>query len=673
MKLRTLRLENFGLYAGLVEFDLTPRSRNKGHAPVILIGGKNGAGKTTFLAAVRLALYGRRALGARVGQAEYETYLNDSISRNATKPIAAVELEFDYAEAGEIHRYRVRREWSANAKGTSETLLLEKDGTPITSVPREEWHQFLQELIPPGVSQLFFFDGEKIQEIAEGERDNEQLADAVRALLGIELVSRLRSDIGLYLARHQRDHDKSAAADRLVAIERQAGAIESQASTLADEVAELISARDSQARASEQIRRRFISEGGDAARNRTRVETERDEVKKAIAKSEHEIRELANKLLPFAMAPKLVGSVRKALTKSMERGIGHDVAQSMMERLDVWRSLNEPARAGRWTERHWNDVKTFLDASISTLPTASSSRAFQELGDGSVAVSRLSEIETSTRHRAVALLRELDALERRESLLNETLARASNAASGVMLDELLHAEKLVGATEATLRARQEQVKQLRGQLVMLDRDRRKLLDEQADSAMAMQRMDIAAGVAQALAEYERRLLEHKISQLRREFAHRFNHLARKANWIADLRIDLSTFAATLIDAEGNDVPKAALSAGEKQVYAISMLWALARTSGRPLPMIIDTPLARLDSEHRNNLVDRYFTSASHQVILLSTDTEIDDRLIERLRPSVSHTYHLDFDRADGCTRVTPGYFESFAPSNGGEQRALQQA
>jgi DNA sulfur modification protein DndD len=86
------------------------------------------------------------------------------------------------------------------------------------------------------------------------------------------------------------------------------------------------------------------------------------------------------------------------------------------------------------------------------------------------------------------------------------------------------------------------------------------------------------------------------------------------------------------------------------------LWALARTSGRALPMIIDTPLARLDSEHRSTIVERYFPDASHQVIVLSTDTEVDGRLLERLSPHISHSYRLEYDHDQRSTRAIPGYF-----------------
>jgi DNA sulfur modification protein DndD len=101
-----------------------------------------------------------------------------------------------------------------------------------------------------------------------------------------------------------------------------------------------------------------------------------------------------------------------------------------------------------------------------------------------------------------------------------------------------------------------------------------------------------------------------------------------------------------------------LSAGERQLLAIALLWGLAKASGRPLPTAIDTPLGRLDTGHRTHLVERYLPFASHQVLLFSTDEEISGEYLERLRPWIGRTYHLTYDDTAGNTRVVPGYFAS---------------
>jgi len=669
MILRNVVLEDFGLYAGTTEIDLVPRSRCGEACPIVLVGGKNGAGKTTLLEAVRLALYGRRALGARVAQSEHESYLRDRINRAAVAMAAAVGLEFDYAEAGVVHRYRVRREWSVRGKSVVENLLLEKDGEAVTSVPREEWHYFLQELIPPGVSQLFFFDGEKISEIADGEAENEHLAEAVRGLLGIELVGRLRADLGLYLARHLRDDDGAATA-KLEAVNREIIAASRRVEEAGDAVAELVSARDSQARQAERVRRQFVAEGGDVALHRARTEAERDEAKRGITRCEHELRDMSNKLLPFALAPKLVTGFHAALAQANSPDREQGSLTLVRSLLAAWRADKTVQRQEKWNSGHWADLKDFFDAQVQPDDKTQGHSAFREVGDGAATLGRLAEVEADVRPRARGLLKEFDALTAKVRALDIALSRADTAAAGVLLDELRLAEQKVGATEAALNARQEELKLLRGQMVTLDRERRRLEDEQAGSAKAIERAELAARTAQALASYEKRLLDHKLEQLRTEFVSCFNRLARKVDLIVDVRIDPDTFATTLIDRLRKEIPKSALSAGEKQIYAIAMLWALARTSGRPLPMIIDTPLARLDSEHRTKLIDRYFPAASHQVILLSTDTEIDETLTRDLAPSVSHAFRLDYDHESGRTIVSNGYFGAEADRG---IHALQQA
>ena len=89
---------------------------------------------------------------------------------------------------------------------------------------------------------------------------------------------------------------------------------------------------------------------------------------------------------------------------------------------------------------------------------------------------------------------------------------------------------------------------------------------------------------------------------------------------------------------------------------MSVLWGLSRAAARPLPAIIDTPMARLDAKHRDKLVERYFPHASHQVIVLSTDTEIERQYFESLQPFIARAYHLDYDDENKRTVAEEGYF-----------------
>lgn len=162
----------------------------------------------------------------------------------------------------------------------------------------------------------------------------------------------------------------------------------------------------------------------------------------------------------------------------------------------------------------------------------------------------------------------------------------------------------------------------------------------------------------ALKEYLFAVTELKVRQLEGEVSQCFQAICRKSNFVDRVRIDAKSFEITLFGRKGHAMRKGALSAGEKQVFAVALLWALSRTSGRPLPVIIDTPLARLDADHRRLLVETYLPLASHQVVILSTDTEVDEATFRALKPAVSHAYHLRYDDTARYTTLDAGYFWS---------------
>lgn len=169
-------------------------------------------------------------------------------------------------------------------------------------------------------------------------------------------------------------------------------------------------------------------------------------------------------------------------------------------------------------------------------------------------------------------------------------------------------------------------------------------------------IDHAKRATQTLAIFKKRLLDQHAGKLGELVQESFSHLIRKEALTSKIRIDPKTCSLSLFDEDGNSIPASRLSAGERQLLAVSLLWGLARAAGRPLPIVVDTPLGRLDGAHRVNLVSRYFPQASHQVIVLSTDEEIDVNLITLVKPYLSHTYLLEYLNAHKCSTIRKGYF-----------------
>ncbi|MBP3954938.1 DNA sulfur modification protein DndD [Gemmata sp. G18] len=167
---------------------------------------------------------------------------------------------------------------------------------------------------------------------------------------------------------------------------------------------------------------------------------------------------------------------------------------------------------------------------------------------------------------------------------------------------------------------------------------------------------LASQTREKMTEFMRRATEKKIDRLSGLITDSFRYLLRKESLVERIQIEPSTFAVTLFDSRGTSLSRDRLSEGEKQIFTISMLWGLARSSSRPLPAVVDTPMARLDSAHRTNLIDRYFPKASHQVIIFSTDTEVDREYYARLQPALARAYHLRHDEKEHSAVAEEGYF-----------------
>lgn len=230
------------------------------------------------------------------------------------------------------------------------------------------------------------------------------------------------------------------------------------------------------------------------------------------------------------------------------------------------------------------------------------------------------------------------------------------AALSADLDKLAKLDRVINDAEIDLAVRKREL-QTRYRLAIDKarklRNKHVSLSVQQETA---QPLEYAERTRRLLKDFRRLKANQKIAELEYEFSAAFRELARKDDLVASARINPMNFTVKLLNREGRELRKARLSAGEKQIYAIAMLDALARTSGRRLPVVIDTPLGRLDSEHRSNLVTSYFPRASHQVILLSTDAEVDQSFYKELSPHVSHAFEIRYDSTEQSSSLFEGYF-----------------
>ena len=651
MILERLTLCDFRAYRGIQDVELRPRVRYRSERPIILFGGLNGAGKTTLLLAVKLALYGRLALGMGTSKASYTKFVRScihSVPRAIVQRNSAyVELEFVYGKLGRQTRYVVRRNWVDDGREVHESLSLAEDGEARHSLSADACQGFLNELIPIGVSELFFFDGEKIAELAEDD-SGEALGEAIHRLLGLDLVERLRNDLRVYMLRREA---KSAGKDVAAELDKLQREYEELRRQLSKERAALERARqrlDALVADRDRLEIRLTERGGDWGASREAQRAKAKELAESLRQDQRELREELGGAYPLSLAT-------EALTEAIE------VASRALVSLT-------DAEANRLLAGFASDLKETLDDTArvtvdellaTRLRPEIASPATSDLSHRSVgrmdytvkhavpeAVARVERVVK----RIVGTKEELDGVTLRIEQAPDEAALATDFAKLASLNEKIM------AAGAEVAVRQREVKTRYAHAIGIARslrDKHKALSERQELERPL---EYASGARALLKDFGQINAERKIGQLEEEFALAFRRLARKDDMVARAVIDPCRFTVKLLDGDGVEIQKSQLSAGERQIYAIAMLEALARTSGRRLPVVIDTPLGRLDSHHRANLVRDYFPRVSHQVILLSTDTEVDEPFYRELSPHISHAFEICYDDKERMANIRQGYF-----------------
>ncbi|MCS0791766.1 DNA sulfur modification protein DndD, partial [Cytobacillus firmus] len=151
-------------------------------------------------------------------------------------------------------------------------------------------------------------------------------------------------------------------------------------------------------------------------------------------------------------------------------------------------------------------------------------------------------------------------------------------------------------------------------------------------------------------------LKKKLQQVQIEASVMLKKIFRKHNYVSSIIIDSETYDVKLVDSQKDYIEKTTLSAGEKEILLISIIWAIFKCSGRKVPFIFDTLLGRLDKTHKAAVLKEFIPNCGKQAIILSTDTEIDQEHYNILRQHIAKEYMLDFNVEKKETRILNQYF-----------------
>ena len=658
MLIKQLVLHNFRVFNGTHAIDLAPRKRphDLNPRPIVLFGGLNGAGKTSILSAIRLALYGRLAFGPATQQQEYVEQLS-ALVHNGTYTTerpeeASVELTFTYNQNGHETEFTVTRSWK---KGKKDRLSLQQDGQPRNELSYDQCQGFLNELIPHGVADLFFFDGEKIAELAEDESGN-ILRTAVRRLLGLDLIAKLQTDLMIFVKRQQTAQLGGPQQQQVEVLETKIKTLAGQAEKLLEE-ADFVNSRI-EFLSQDIIRHEGLlnAQGGAFAQTKAQEKLKVETLLKEKEHLEKALRQECDGSLPYALAPntlaRLLGKIANEAqikqAKSFETELNQFLAQ--LKNDLAFRSASTGKIAAE-------TIADNLEEYMAAKPKGELLFDISERETGM--------LQQSIEQDSKKAWQRFDTYRHQLADIEEQLEQAAANIARAPEDEQLM--DLFAALRDLDHKREKQRQKYRALLEEARQKKQEQLDcvRQVQKAHDLTRSQHGLSSAFKNAQETINLLDYysdvltqaRVKKLSANFEIAYHKLARKEDLQLNAHINPQTFDVELVDEKGSAINRKLLSAGEKQIYAIAILEALAKTSGRDFPVIIDTPLGRLDSQHRDKLINHYFPEASHQVVLLSTDTEVDERyFVDQLRDDISHAFEIVFNAHTKSSALKPGYF-----------------
>ncbi len=666
MRLLELKVENLGVFRDYHTFDLTPQRAPDGkHRPLTVVSGPNGVGKSTLFQAMRLALYGQLALGDRVGRQAYSDFMLSRMHRyhRNGEPVlcdrASAALTFQYFESGRTLHLSVERSWERRRSNVFEAALrVVRDGE-IPDVSPSDYQSVINDLIPPGVGSVCFFDSEQMDALSSPDQLNVAFAEAFQRLFGIDVVERLVTDLDRFTyVRSGGERTKARLKATRSKLRPQIETLDAQAARLRTE-SDLLARRQRETRAQLALHVGLLAgaEGIDSI-SRPVLEAKRSDLQKEVEKVSDQLREMCGELLPFALAPNLCRSLSERLDGETERRRYQAAEALWRDRVGRVRKMLESDSLWQGTgikKKNRDLVGQRLLRQLRGLSKRNKSAAESPFVHN-VSDPEREQLQSWISHVLRVVPGQVQSigsqLQKLKAEHRDIETRIKRAPAEDLADQM---RGEVTGLEALLAELAEKHTELTRQIAVLQYKRdeaNRKLGEATDQLKKYREHDLANRSRMALRAYKDALTRRQIVALELTLVACFNRLCRKEHLLGSARIDPLDFNIALNSPDGGSIALTSFSAGERHLFALALFWALREVGGRQLPLVIDTPLARLDDLHRRRLIHDYVPAVSDQVLFLATDTELDDSLMADAESQLARVHRLRYDEQHEETVVT---------------------
>ena len=694
MRIDKIVLNNFGSYEGETVFDTsTKNGRN-----IILVGGKNGAGKTTLFTAMRVCLYGYMSMGYKNYNAFYTRAISKQINNAAklAKPTSAsVAMQVTLSNGRDLDIYDLTRSWVLD-ESLAETFTIFKNGEPLSSGEVADFEKYLLSLIPPELFNLYFFDGEKIADFFMNEGSNTRIKEAFLTLCGYDTFDIMRRNFKRISGGNSAS---SVALEEYLQAKQTAKNEDLLYQDLLSQMEACVRELDICEAEITALEKRYAQSGGITQEewNDKLVQLKEEEKKREVWNAV--LKKWANEIVPFLIVRDQILALREQITAENDQ----KKYQSFCEILDVPEmaelvgdSLEQMKTLASCL--YGGETEPILDLSFEQCVTLLAQIGTITDFDQSKIKKYRTMIKKSI-SRSAALRQELDnsnvvAVQDYMRLRAELFEQKS-----VLLNNQVGLEQAIAKQkEALLQSRME-----------LSRTQSKLETDLKKASIK----DISAKAILMLDNLQRILYRQQITKVEDRFRIEIRTLMRKTKFIDDIKIDdnfniylyrndmvpravlhealqsnseeqlAAVIGVDAIDrlkqlsgeytmqglqkycsmmqSDGIELPiridQASLSNGEKQIFIMALYHSLVQLGRHEIPFIIDTPFARIDTEHRHNISQFFFSKLKGQVFILSTNEEINSDHVQILKEHIAATYLLENTDNKRTVVVQDSYFE----------------
>ena len=683
MYISKISLKNWKSYeTAEFQFPIPAPDRN-----IILIGAPNGYGKTSLLEAIILGLFGQdgwtlleRSRGKN-DSSLYRKFIEGALHRGALDiGRASCSVTLTLID-GSGEPLEIQRTWHFSKSGTynnqDDVVNLFEGSSRSAVVPgftksgdKNTWiREYVSEkLVPCSLANFFLFDGEQVSELAEETMPN-QIRNGIEGMLGIPVLRRLEKSLKDY-ERSKRRAAPTSSDDLISRIETEVRNFEKRLSVVNGKISEIEPQKKTLEVEHDSLLRKLSKYGVGSADSSSEETLEKvrgydKAIEDGMAKIEKLLmNDLALALCGKELREKVINSLitdgeREQWLITKKRGDGN--MKSFLSKVDSGISGIEPPL----TVKQKKSVLECANKAWESLwypppPNIEAERLHLYLGEAerSTVIAQLRKIDEMALPEVDDILVAVSQAEKSRELAMQTLSRVDDSSDAIdgLRRELSVANQKLQKLSKDIGKLENEKTSLEGQLNEKRIELKRHSAIRAQTAPAKRRADRANVASKVVREVIEKSVPCQVESIAREMIREYSSMAHKKDQVAQIRVD-DNFAVKLLDAGGSEIQPHSLSAGERQIFTQSLIYAVSTVSGKTFPMVIDTPLGRLDVEHRKGVL-KQLSKRHHQVILLSTNAEVIGDYLSEIDQHVQKKYRIHHELIDNIdhSTVRPGYF-----------------